>query len=1251
MVTLINKADLHLWSEKSESIYNIPRLIRLLVDDTTEKLVKNDFATDKAVSSAGYDGIVITETTNQFVPNGMSVWELSTRKDVEAKANEDYAKRTKDPLGVDIKSATFLCVTSRSWPGKDAWAKEKSGESKWKEVRAYDSEDIAHWIEYAPRANTWLRSQLGYPIEGLQSLSDFWKQWSSSTSPEISYKLLLARRKDCTAEIISWLEKPGQHLLCANTKDEAMASFTAVLLSLPQERSEALIDKSIVVNTNDALNFVLRSNNNLIIICRSNRLQSIPEAIKKECYVIIPQSPNERINNESYCLTNPSKHKVAEVLEKDMGLNRDEAHRLATEAKGRISVIVRSLGGHVTPPTWAEDNLHEKLIPLLLVGSWDLKNKADIELVESITGCKYEEVSRQVQQWLCCDDPPLFLINNICGFISRIDSWEHLSKYVSTTDVDKFKTLAVKVLSEINPKYELSEDNQWMASVYGKLFTYSEPLRKGIIETIALLATRYNSPDNSFDGQVVAGQIVSDILSEAKDWHLWASLSRILPDIAEIAPEVFMSNIESNIIDNDDMCHKLFEESKAPMGGEVHYLGILWGLECLAWSPSYLTRASLILARMAEKDPGGNVANRPANSLLEIFTGWRPQTTADLKQRLDSIDKLFVKTPEVTFKLCLSLLKQGHSGNIYQPRWRDWNDDWKESILRIEVATFCNEITTKIFEASKNNISLIETLIKDINRLPHNKLSDLLLLVKTYATSDDEHGKLRLWHAIRAMLYVHKYFNDAHWALKPEAMVEYETVFQNITPQNLTERLSWLFMPGFEHPEVAIRDYNDKDKRVAELQRDAAEQLYSKCKDAKKMIQYANSFKEPMWFGLSVGASTLSNDTIWDIINNPTSKMSNAEQQFFVGVVRGCLKRNDWMISTIKSIKQGFWENDQIVLFLTSLHFDRGTWDFVADFGNEIKKLYWSRVTFISSNNDDALQAITELQGVDRPYAALSIIHYHIFRNISKLTIPTDIIKTTLNRCARKNISEETPPAFIHDLGYEIEQVFEYLTNHEPNKEDVAKLEFQWLPAIKHHRRRPLVLHDFISKSPEMFSECIKTIYKAENETISKIDENMERRIEHTRDLLDSWHDIPGRLKDGSIDEQFLKNWIAKVRQICAASSRGKIVDFEIGKMLSRIPYGNDKLWPPEKIRDLIEDLIDDNVQEGFLIGTINDRGVVCKSFGEGGDQEIEIQKRYDAWVATLSVKYPKTASMLKRCSEHYRLEAKSEDGRADLDD
>ena len=125
--------------------------------------------------------------------------------------------------------------------------------------------------------------------------------------------------------------------------------------------------------------------------------------------------------------------------------------------------------------------------------------------------------------------------------------------------------------------------------------------------------------------------------NEDQSGQLWASLSDVLPLLAEAAPDVFLNAVDTASTGADPIIRKLFMDSSQNMlAASSAHTYLLWALERLAWSPDYLGGAALALARLVRLDPGGRLANRPGTSLRGIFVLWYPQTAATFEERLQA---------------------------------------------------------------------------------------------------------------------------------------------------------------------------------------------------------------------------------------------------------------------------------------------------------------------------------------------------------------------------------------------------------------------------------------------------------------------------------------------------------------------------------------------------------------------------------------------------------------------------------------
>src|SRR3569833_2176092 len=163
------------------------------------------------------------------------------------KAEEDYEKRTAAPGDVDPAQAAYDFVTPRRWQSKDAWLKTRRAEGLWREVHAYDADDLETWLELSPPVHTWLSILLGKAPEGVQDLGSAWEAWAGATVPPMSAGLVTAGRETIAEGLCERIQAaPGVTALKADSRDEALAFYAAALGRLPGDEGAALVARSLV---------------------------------------------------------------------------------------------------------------------------------------------------------------------------------------------------------------------------------------------------------------------------------------------------------------------------------------------------------------------------------------------------------------------------------------------------------------------------------------------------------------------------------------------------------------------------------------------------------------------------------------------------------------------------------------------------------------------------------------------------------------------------------------------------------------------------------------------------------------------------------------------------------------------------------------------------------------------------------------------------------------------------------------------
>ena len=99
--------------------------------------------------------------------------------------------------------------------------------------------------------------------------------------------------------------------------------------------------------------------------------------------------------------------------------------------------------------------------------------------------------------------------------------------------------------------------------------------------------------------------------------------------------------------------------------------------------------------------------------------------------------------------------------------------------------------------------------------------------------------------------------------------------------------------------------------------------------------------------------------------------------------------------------------------------------------------------------------------------------------------------------------------------------------------------------------------------------------------------------------------------------------------------------------MLSKAPPAADGVWPSLPVRDALEEVLTEHIDQGLHVALCNARGVHWR--GEGGSQEREIAAKYRAWADAMEYTHPKVAAIHRGLEKSYLREAEWEDNDAKI--
>ncbi len=1244
--------DLELWADYLDARAQLPQLVRRLIHATVDSIQHIEFPAGEGVQRPGWDGIVETVSGNAFVPSGLSGWEMGVDRDSERKAEDDFRKRTKNPLGLDPSQTCFVFVTPRKWLKKAEWRDKKRKLGLWKDVRVYDSANLEAWLETAPAVDAWIARLLGRRPDGVFDVEEHWANLSSLTEPSLKPEVFLISREKEIEVVTEWLKGPPSSMAFEAPSPTEVIDFLAAYTASLKDLSERdkIKSRTLIVENKEAWHVLCAANNPLLLIPKPNLsidAEMVAEAVRQGHHVLLcsHRFASERTSKQE--LSRPYRYDLEKALVSS-GINEEEASQLAREAGGSLTVLKRRLGRFPSTrqPEWSQPPNAPDLVPILLAGGWDDATAGDRAIIAKLAGRSYDEVLSTANCWLAGEDPPLIRFLTRWSLVSREDSWILMAPHVTRQQLDIFEEVAVEVLSENDPRYDLPPDERWRAGLHDKLPKYSGQLRTGIAETLALLGAKSDSSliQDAVEPTRRAERVVRQLLTESTTWKQWASLGSLLSVLAEASPEAFLNAVEADLRSKKPQLPELFLDEGEPLFSSCTYAGLLWALETLAWDSSLLTPVSLAFAHLERIAPKGRWANYPITCLQEIFLPWLPQTTASVEQRIKVLKVLTRKVPDIGWRLLLDLLPTLSGISIRstltsRPHWRDWALSWSQRVTNMECWQQVEACAGLLVDLVGTDTERWIQLIEKFEHFPLPAQDRLIRCLREFDLDLlDMTAQKRITDELRKKIHRHRSFPDARWVLMPEKLNEIKAIKERFEPQDVIARHSWLFNA---QPRL-VSDRKDsrqqRNEKLHQLRQEALREIFDHG-GLQSVFELVEAAGDPRAVGVVLGKGRLL-ETDSPILPSLLTSGKQKVATFAMGYGRGRFVDAGW--EWIEQLGLVQWTPEQAGRFLAFVpEFERRTWEFIEQLGEDVAREYWSRTLDFCCNasTEEVEYGVSMLLKYNRPFHAVKMLDMALY---NKHDIDSSLLMDTLE--AGLNSYDE------QRSDYEILELFERLQS-DPNVDiqRLEELEWGYLSLLNGHGASPKTLLRSLSTKPRFFDYLLSLIFHSDKEPEESTEtptEEQKARAQNAYHLLMEWKSVPGLRGDNIVDEQALLAWVTEARRLCEESGRLAVCDLRIGEVLAYAPAETDGTWPCVPVRDLIDEVDSADLVQGFEIGIFNKRGVFVSPI-EGGKQERELAQRYASYAEACDIEWPTTAAALRRVAHQYEEEARREDEKA----
>ena len=347
------------------------------------------------------------------------------------------------------------------------------------------------------------------------------------------------------------------------------------------------------------------------------------------------------------------------------------------------------------------------------------------------------------------------------------------------------------------------------------------------------------------------------------------------------------------------------------------------------------------------------------------------------------------------------------------------------------------------------------------------------------------------------------------------------------------------------------------------------------------------------------------------------------------------------------------WDAEKKSQFLLCFPRNQETFALVDELDQAGRSLYWTKLNrYFVSNKDKELVSIIAARFLeyDRPLAALDAIS-QVFHSSDISQLDGNLVESILIKIATDPKDLNSPSVRVDQ--YKIVKGIEFVQDYSNLELDkIRQLEWIYMQFFRFSEVQPRYLFKYVTENPEFFAQLVSWRFKRndnrEDDAEELSQEKQKQRTETVWELLDTLSMLPGVTGD-DIDKDILNSWVDIARTVFKESGRVGIGDSQIGSFLARSQVGKGEVWPHESVRDVIERIKSEDIENGMECGRISARGVTTRHPYAGGSQERNLALSYRHDAEKIQLIWPRTAGILRSIAGNYDGWAVREDQNVEI--
>nr|DAW25646.1 MAG TPA: hypothetical protein [Caudoviricetes sp.] len=798
-VMIINAEWLDAMSKQHQRDFQelLPELVKKLIINSCTSISSIRMPHGDDIWARGFDGVVDCSDGNCYVPAGRSVWEFGTNENTLQKINDDYQKRTQNPLGSKIEETSFCLVTPKVWAYPQTITTWEAEHTDWKQVKIYDASVLCDWIEQTPVVCAWLLEQFSdnHTIE-FSTLAHAWNLFAQKTLPAMSDSLFLADREQ---EMTCFFNKLGNEIVRvkAATRVEATGFVLAAMMQSPELRGQCIVINT--PNTYREINQCVKSktlilnyscdhdinmeNGNHVILCYGTEAASIPWNVN--------------------LAELPKFHYIRAF--KDMGV--PDAEELYTFTHGNLRVLIRRIPGTSTEskPDWEKREDKDLLAPLLFMRNINRSSNVDRAIVEQLTGVAYGNVDKAYAEMIRKEDSPIKVVDDYYILVNYEETWDVLQYNVYSTQYDRLNDTILSIFNEVD------RDSKF-AAIFNTRVGRSN-LLQNLLENYVYFSYNNDNPQKS-------DKTIHDFMAFVDKPNASNIIINHLSVLAQAAPKIVVDALKAEIKKTNGIIMSLFNHPQQP---DSRYMNILFALDKLTFYSESAVPACQILFQLYQVDQNISDSNSPYSSLLNALCFINTCFPLSINKKVELLLNFLKKDSALGGKLIIGILDKDEIcvsspyGRIGQ--YRATSLSYAEYYHAVEqIAEPCLQYFI--------NVSDIESIVKIINcytKYYPQFLTHLASLLKGNIIN------------VALLAKLNYYLRKERFEILRFRMVEekeyipaFETWIKQTDNHILPSR--WLFWDYYDCPDTRLIHVDDNDTNedtlIFDIRKDAIEKIW-----------------------------------------------------------------------------------------------------------------------------------------------------------------------------------------------------------------------------------------------------------------------------------------------------------------------------------------------------------------------------------------------------------------------------------------